>query len=228
MSNAVSRFTLIDAIVLGVVGLIVVVFVFLGLSSMLFRSHGHPRYMQSNTQIRGIHQSMVMYAQSNNNWFPGFDRFGDVLDASVEYRYQVLLENNFFTGEYMMSPSEDKTEWTTGPVTSANYSFAMLDINAPGERAMEWRETLNTEAALMSDRNTGRDARDHVSSVHTDTDSGDWRGSVAWGDNHTAFSTTHLLDTKYGQGPSITGDNLFEDPDDSTAGSNAYMIYSGD
>lgn len=216
-----SRFTLIDTVVVVVV-VIGIVGLLLPLLSVP-RGHGH-RPMQSNTQVRGIHQSMVMYAQTNGNWFPGFDKYGDLINATVERRYEVLLEGNYFTGEYMISPSESKTEWTTGPVTTANYSFAMLDIDAPGQRAMEWQETLNTEAALMGDRNTGKDADAHVSSIHTDLNRGDWRGSLAWGDNHTAFSTTHLVDTKYGEGPSITGDNLFED----TSGDDAYMIYSGD
>jgi len=199
------------------------------------------RQMQSNTQVRGIHQSMVMFAQSNNSKFPGLTAAGlvkgnDANDkltsdgggALLPVRYELMLDGNYFTGEYMLSPSETRTEWTTGAVDSRHYSFAMLKLSdadagttdsattgSHAGRKTEWSETLNTEAVIMGDRNTGEGltttAGSGLSSIHTDENSGDWRGSLAWGDNHTAFSTTHLVNTKYGSGPSITGDHLFDD-----------------
>src|SRR5690606_18902402 len=132
--------------------------------------------------VRGIHQGMVMYAQGNNSRFPGLtgqnmlfpsDGF-QVNDhtkdgAFPETRYRIMLDGNYFTGEYMISPSETKTEWTTGVVTTLNFSYAMLQISdgtgsvennllapdANAGRRAEWSETLNTEAAIMGDRNTG-------------------------------------------------------------------------
>ena len=226
MSEGSSRFSLIDAIAIGFIGLLVAAAVIAVLPGLMARpyQHGGRRQMPSNTQLRGVHQTMVVYAQNNGNWYPGFDRAGNMVDASVEYRYKVLLDANLITGDYLLSPTETKTEWTTGPVTRDNYSFAMLDVDAPGERAKEWQETLHAEAALLSDRNTGSDTGSHISSVHTTTNKGDWRGSIAWGDNHTAFSTTHLLNTQYGSAPPLTNDNLFED----AGGYDAMMIYTGD
>lgn len=52
------------------------------------------RQMQSNTQLRGIHQAQVTYAQGNNG------KFADDL--------AVLLEGNFFTAEYLLSPMSGK------------------------------------------------------------------------------------------------------------------------
>jgi len=165
-----------------------------------------------------------MYAQSNDNYYPGFDATGAIVDATVEYRYQVLLDGNFFMGEYMISPAETKTEWTTGTVTSANYSFAMLDIDASGGRAEEWSQTDNTLAPVMSDRNTGTDAHANVDSIHGDVSPGDWRGRVAWNDNHVSFDITHELETQYGSSGTLNKlDNLFE-----AAGTDdAMMIHSG-
>ncbi len=186
--------------------------------------------MQNNTQIRGIHQAMVMYAQSNRMYFPGRDRNGSIVDANVEYRFQRLLEGNYFTGEYAISPSEIKAVWTTGTVTSANYSYAMLDIDAgPGGRYNEWRDTLNTEAPAIADRNTGTDAAANVESIWS-PHPGDWRGSVAYNDNHVVFETTHVPLTRYTPDgvewydTSVNNaDNLFaaDSPDD------AMMIHSG-
>jgi len=177
----------------------------------------------SNTQVRGIHQSMVMYGQSNGSFYPGFAKDGSLVDASVEHRYQVLLDGNYFTGEYIISPVEALIEWTTGPVSSANYSFAMLDINSTGERAKEWRETLNPDAVLISGRNTGTDAIDNVSSIHSRR-LGKWHGEIAWGDNHTSFEKSHIQSTRFGDGQANPADNLFTP----VSGDDAYMIHAGD
>ena len=53
------------------------------------------RQMQSNTQLRGLHQSMVMYSQQNDGRYP--DDMG------------VLLDGNYFTPEYAISPRDDTT-----------------------------------------------------------------------------------------------------------------------
>lgn len=192
------------------------------------------RQMPNNTQVRGIHQALVMYSQGNGAYYPGLDEKGGLIDATTEGRLQLLLEANYFTGEYMISPNETKTAWTTGKVTSANYSYAMPDIDAgPGGRLREWRDTLNTEAVGLSDRNTGTDADANVQSIHM-ADPGEWRGSVAWNDNHVVFETTHILETRNGlryeatdveraNKPINPADNLFasDSPDD------ALMIHSG-
>lgn len=221
------------------------------------------RQMQSNTQVRGIHQAMVMFSQSNREKFPGLDSRGSVIENSnnslirgvvedgdaPEARFVILLDGNYFTGEYCISPVETKTEWTSTDVdlTVDNYSYAMLQITETDEddkqtgRFNEWKDTLNTEAIVISDRNTGDDTDNEISSIHTEQDGGDWRGSVAWNDNHVQFETTQILDTKYSNGAfndsSQTNkeDNLFEPDDGVNIGIggnpednyNAYMTYEG-
>ncbi|MEM6755843.1 MAG: DUF4190 domain-containing protein [Planctomycetota bacterium] len=232
------------------------------------------RQMQSNTQVRGIHQAMVMYAQSNNSMFPGLTPDGNVLvDANTPYpggvngghpaeRLELLLDGNYFTGEYAISPVETGlTEWQGGQVNEDNYSYAMLRVAAgntgsqtwrkpPGQpqpnyrgqlveplsdTVEEWSETLNTEAPVLGDRNTGADATTQVSSIHTPLNSGDWRGSVAFNDNHVVFETYQTLSTRFGSGPynddfSGTGDNLFIDNDGAPLSgngvANAAWVYS--
>ncbi|WP_432797462.1 prepilin-type N-terminal cleavage/methylation domain-containing protein [Poriferisphaera sp. WC338] len=203
------------------------------------------RQMQSNTQVRGIIQGMVVYAQSNKTYYPGLSSKGDILHANdidgrgfhagtrqsggdVGSRMVLMLDGNYFTGEYCISPVETKTEWTTTQfdITNENYSYAMLQIgHGEGEITStwiawddvvdEWRETANTTAPVVSDRNTGVDGAiaaesGHISSVHTDLDSGEWRGSVGYNDSHVEFENTPELRTKYGKGRTNDADNIFE------------------
>ncbi|HEX7009001.1 MAG TPA: prepilin-type N-terminal cleavage/methylation domain-containing protein [Phycisphaeraceae bacterium] len=175
--------------------------------------------MKSNTQVRGIHQAMVTFSQSNNSYYPGYNgsqflraveiEFASASGASVEGRFAIMLAGNYFTGEYIVSPAETKTAWTTGDVTTINYSYAMLEVNynqfTPHAdhktRRDEWRDTLNTEAIIVSDRlaQGTYNQPDTYKSVWTN-EPGDWRGSVAWNDNHVDFQSTAIIeDTSYGK-----------------------------
>jgi len=158
------------------------------------------RRMQNSTQLRGIHQGLVTYANSNNNWFPGIDYHGEDQGISVETRFQILLEDDYITPEYAISPTEteDISEWEMeGPITKGNYSYAMLQIPEQGGRRTEWSQTLNSQAIVLSDRNTGTKAR--PISIHNDENDTDWRGSVLWNDNHVGFENTDSFETFYGE-----------------------------
>ncbi|MEO0477402.1 MAG: hypothetical protein AAF085_15765, partial [Planctomycetota bacterium] len=109
---------------------------------------GHPH--RPSSQLRGIHQGLVTFANSNKNKFPGLAPDGTTINLRVEHRYQILLEGDFFTPEYAISPWETEpiTPWEEGEgyaVTAANYSFAMLQLpkNDNGGRRHEWSQTLN-------------------------------------------------------------------------------------
>lgn len=203
------------------------------------------RQMQNNTQVRGIHQAMVMFAQGNGSRFPGLNSTGRVLDDAaidstsyegdtVEARFQLLLNKNYFTGEYANSPSETKTAWTVGQVETEHYSYAMSEIaggagNPPAStvRGDEWTETLNTEAIAISDRvKDAGSGRFH--SVHTDPPaSADWRGSVAYNDNHVNFETSYVLQVKYGQNAVDSAENIFEGAAGNDTTSDAFQVSTG-
>ncbi len=195
------------------------------------------RQMQSNTQGRGIHQAMVVFAQSNRSWFPGITAQGDAPLANNSWagstnqtnngmdpatRYRAMLEADSFTGDYAISPVEgDATEWTQNAVTENNFSFAMLKIGTAAfalepttsNRRKEWSETLNTSAIIMSDRNTGADATGQVSSIHGRINDGDWRGTTVFNDGHVEFENDNEFDsTQYGNGETADDtnqDNIF-------------------
>ena len=113
-------------------------------------------------------------------------------------------------------------------LTSQNHSYAMLsitDAQADAGRRMEWKETLNTNAVVLSDRNTGMNADMNVSSVWTDTNSGDWRGGIVRNDNSTAFDIScEVTQTMYGNLRANHVDNLFVSESD--RGGDAWNIHT--
>lgn len=180
------------------------------------------RRMQSTTQLRGIHQGMAMYGHRNNDHYPGLDMQGDPVDLTVAGRIQILLDGRYFSPDYLISPFEEgKTPWASGAVTSDHYSYAVLSIADPGGRRHEWAETLNTDAAVLSDRNTGSVQR--PTSLYTRTPTAGWRGGVVWNDNHVGFEVTHVHQTQYGSHPANANDHLFE----ATTPHEALMIHEG-
>lgn len=84
------------------------------------------RRLQNTTQVRGIHQGMVTFAQSNDQRYPGVDSLApdaataftdgteigtyqptaNDVGGAVGARYAIMLENNLFTAEYAISPAE--------------------------------------------------------------------------------------------------------------------------
>ncbi len=140
------------------------------------------RRMKNTTQVRGICQGLVVFAQGQKGRMPGTDSKGNILydidgpnennvptddhGATVEARYWLMLNNNNFSGEYAISPAESKTAWTSQAVDSSNYSFAFLNIHEgagptnatdkvrPNQsgRAREWKDSINTQAVLVADR----------------------------------------------------------------------------
>lgn len=88
------------------------------------------RQLQNSTQLRGIHQGFVMFAQGNKGYFPGVDPRGNVIGAnpsstaaptltggaafegswldgiSASVRLALMLNGNYCTPEYLISPGD--------------------------------------------------------------------------------------------------------------------------
>lgn len=64
-----------------------------------------------------------------------------------DWRIEILLTGEFLIGEWLISPMDTKSIWTTGKVTSDMYSYALLDLDQAPERA-EWRDNINTEVVI--------------------------------------------------------------------------------
>lgn len=192
-----------------------------GQNEELKKERAHARRMLSGTQIRGLQQGMVLYAQGNKNLYPGLDAKGNNVDSTVgttaPYKaaalstqtptaaiYAILLSGNYVSPEYAISPLEpEKTKELAKPgdtaITTANYSYAMLAVADPAAdkgRRTEWSDTQNSQAPVVADRSKAIDASLVTTSLHVESktaDSADWQGGVAWNDNHVTFETTGKL-----------------------------------
>eukprot|EP00752_Nemacystus_decipiens_P013739 g12192.t1 len=248
-----SGFTLIELlVVISIIALLIAI-----LLPALGAARRTARRMQNSTQLRGIHQGLVTFGNSNKEKFPGLDSSGGSLDDlanttggsglghSVEARYWILLDGDFFTPEYAISPSEtiagidEYDENVAVDVTSANYSYAFLELGDAvagatpdsGNRVAEWTQTLNTQAIVVSDRTL--DDTDYFS-IHTEEEAGsdNWGGSVLWNDNHVGFenTVTAQFETKFGSDQLSDGDDdLFVETATGNAlvDGNAFMIAEG-
>ena len=209
------------------------------------------RQMANNTQLRGIHQGFVTFAQSNkrggnDGYFPMLRSDGRVAVLeptpadTTRFRggnpgqpgnaIALMLNGNFFTPEYVINPADAAGQEPEINVAIApdNFSYAFLNlgdivslttnadlpsgVGGRSQARQEWRDTLNTQAIVLSDLNTGADATTMRSSVWTEEDSGDWRGGIVRNDNSTGFETdsVEVSQTKYGNAQANTTDNLFE------------------
>jgi type II secretory pathway pseudopilin PulG len=179
------------------------------------------RKAESLRRLRGIHQQMVVFASDNKEWFPGVNEKGEVIEASASGVVQIMLDGNYFMGKHVISPMEQLEPGQKGQeVTTDNISYAILDfhgLDKKSDRFREWRSTINSSAAVLSDRNTG--AEDGYASVWTPfADAVGWSGGVVRNDNSAIMEATPVvLNTRYGRGKVNAEDHLFESEGESDA-----------
>lgn len=180
--------------------------------------------MKNSSQLRGIHQSMVIYAQSNNSYFPGLDgeNEGKIVNPTPEGRLDVILKGQFIPASMLVNPQEVgtiKPYSPNAPLAASMHSYALLEIIKGQGRLPEWRDNANSQAILMSDRNIGANAKT-AQSLWTSTP-GDWKGGTVWGDNHASFELMPEKFTTRYNGVVNRSDHLFLDE----GGSDALMIH---
>jgi len=126
--------------------------------------------MKNSANLRGIHQSSVVYAQGNNFLLEGLNSDGttnpsangpfanaiDIAGDSPAARLYVLLNGSYISGGLCICPADSLTKWTSNAVHSTNYSYALLKITnsttTDAGRLKEWSDQANSLAVLFSDR----------------------------------------------------------------------------
>lgn len=244
-----SGFTLIELlVVISIIALLIAI-----LLPALGAARTTARRMQNSTQVRGIHQAMVTFSNSNRDLFPGIESdreevVNSVINTgnsgagnTVPGRYWILLDDDFFTPEYAISPAETANRENWDPtvdlaVTNQNYSYAFLEIRTTVDggddrRRTEWGATLNTQAIAVSDRALGTVA--NAFSIHTEDAGANsrWAGTITRNDNSTNYEGSGgdggiEFETRYGSNPLNTADNIFEQSPLATD-SDALMVATG-
>ena len=185
------------------------------------RARQGSRIDANNTRLRGIHLGFVQTAQASQQTFAGLGGdigyLGDIDSRLASTRMWLLLKNNLLTPEWIISPLDTGKIEASIALTTANFSYALLDISpdAPN-RVNEWAATANRHGAVVSDRSKAivppGDSLT-TTSLHVTTttiDSRDWRGGVAWNDNHVTFEFDGIMPTRYGTLNTVE-DDIFVD-----------------
>lgn len=149
------------------------------------------------------------------------------------WRLATMLNGQYFTPEYCINPLDAGSVQTAElgenmGLTNAdiNFSYAMLKIgsvaaSADSGRQREWKETINSSAAVICDRNRGGVGA-AAESPWTDLLSATWTGTVTMNDGSATFVTfpdstgkpvAIVSNTRYGGGPTFPEDNVFDTGD---------------
>jgi len=240
MKHRKEAFTLIELlVVISIIALLIGI-----LLPVLASARNAALQGKNTTRVRGIQQGCHQYSQSNNGKYPGLDNdestYADYYNASR--RFQLLLDGNFVTADYLVSPVEQQkqpnSQLAASPTPTDHFSYVMLKIGPRdisggiwhfGRRA-EWSSNVNSQAVMIYDRNTATGTGSDARSIHSDRD---WRGSVAFGDGHAQFESDNVLDkeTSYSAHTNAQGtDDLFVDESGVTGnmplGNNAFDDYN--
>jgi len=236
--NTQRAFTLIELlVVISIIALLIAI-----LLPALGAARQTARLMQNATQLRGQHQALVMFGQENKGWYPGINAKGtrfitpaendsDKFGNTVQARFALIIEGNYVTPEYLISPSETNAEYTHQPYQqgvspafrSDNYSYAMLELtNVQPEfqddtslgfhRTREWRsENLNGQAIVLGDRLVSYDPSPFVLENYLNIHNGrggKYIASQVWNDGHAETTSTFIAETVY-NGIANDMDNIY-------------------
>lgn len=232
-------FTLIELlVVISIIALLIAI-----LLPALGAARRAARQMQNNTQLRGIHQALFIFSQSNNTYYTGLIGKSDGKDiyGSTEFvteypnlgtdpmnsgttrgRMGVLVTYDYVTPDYCISPAETNASvesWDQGTDwTAANNSYTLMYIggNNSNQVAPDLRKEWSDTASAEVPIGSDRNTDGSTTapeSVHTDIGSGIWNGGIVWNDGHTEYEQSHILDRTVINGQVNLEDNIWTQTD---------------
>jgi prepilin-type N-terminal cleavage/methylation domain-containing protein len=213
--------------------------------------------MQSNTQLRGMHQGFVIHAQGNKGWYTGidgakniwksrprgYDMIADMPSGTwPEARFSELIQFNLVTAEYLIHPSEPdpKDVWTESSGLDFdynNFSYALNELGyneqqpkAYGHAREEWKETMNAQAPVVSDRLYRLDGgfanqwkHEHYIGMYSSS-LGKISVGLAWNDGHVSRNSSPVFEDTRIDSLTNSFDNIFSRGHDAQEGN----VQSGD
>jgi prepilin-type N-terminal cleavage/methylation domain-containing protein len=170
--------------------------------------------MNNSSNQKNIVTSLITFGTDYGGYpsddMPDANSGSEDYGKGVEERFTAMLVNDYFTGQILINPGDQRTAYEGDPNTLGPSSFIGLDrlsydmlaLDGSGTDAElvnnthpEWGRTLNSQAVLLADRNTEGGGADSAASVWDQT-AGNWEGTMAWGDGHAGFEQSPEVDTK--------------------------------
>lgn len=178
MKNNRKAFTLIELlVVIAIIALLIGI-----LLPALGKARASARQIKDSTQIRGVHQGMVLFAQSNGDLYPipsSMDKANQTVVATAAKDdpgavLSALIFSNFFSPELCVSPAEQSAQIAI----DTNYYLAI-----PPAAKSSTTGTNATTQALWDPEFYGSPAEGHFPTPATNT------GNKPLGYNSTADNT---------------------------------------
>lgn len=220
-------FTLIELlVVISIIALLIAI-----LLPALGAARTSARLMQNTTHTRGQQQGLVMYGGENKGYYPGIDSSGtrfitaaenisDRPGNEVQARFALLVEGDYLTPDYLISPAENNEEYVHEPYKegsgvsfkSNNYSYAMLELGNVQPRnqtktsigyyrTKEWNaERINSNVLVIADRLLSYSPSPFVLENYRNLHNGEggkYIASQVWNDGHAETTNSFLAETEY-------------------------------